>query len=147
MSAGLAGGCACGAVRYRLASAPYDAGWCHCETCRRWSGAPAIAFATVPLSDFHVEAGAESLGRFETKLGGERTFCARCGSTLTMHVPHQPDEIDVALGSLDQPDRVSPGFHIFFADKVAWFDPGDDLPRHAKLRPDTRGLPEGKTEL
>jgi len=52
MTESLAGGCLCGAVRYRLASAPFDAGWCHCRTCQLNSGSPAMAFAKVPSRDF-----------------------------------------------------------------------------------------------
>lgn len=132
------GGCACGAVRYRLASTPFDAGYCHCELCRRSSGAPLLAFATVPLVDFVVTAG-----RVHTRQSssfGERGFCADCGTQLTMHVDHQPDTIDFTLGSLDRPDAVHPGFHIFFASRPEWFDVRDELPRHARLRPDTAGL-------
>ncbi len=138
-TAGLEGGCACGAVRYRLESAPFDAGYCHCELCRRSSGAPLLAFATVPLHDLVVTSG--TLRRRRSTSFGERGFCADCGTQLTMHVDHQPDTIDFTLCSLDEPGAVVPGFHIFFASRPAWFDVRDELPRHAGLRADTRGLP------
>lgn len=140
------GGCACGGVRYRLASAPYDAGWCHCRICRGVSGAPALVFATVPLADYIVTQGEELVGEYHSSPIGKRRFCTRCGTPLTMHVEHQPDEIDFTVATLDDPDGVAPGFHIFFGEKVAWFDTADTLPRHEKLRPDTRGLPEGQVE-
>jgi hypothetical protein len=136
--AGLVGGCACGAVRYRLASAPFDAGYCHCELCRRSSGAPLLAFATVPVGDFVVTQG--EIKRRQSTSFGERGFCADCGTQLTMHVDHQPDTLDFTLCSLDVPDAVVPGFHIFFASRPAWFDVADSLPRHDRFRPDTRGL-------
>jgi hypothetical protein len=47
----LDGGCLCGRIRYRLTAAPFDAGYGHCTLCRRASGAPTLAFATVPLAD------------------------------------------------------------------------------------------------
>jgi hypothetical protein len=137
-SAGLTGSCACGAVRYRLASAPFDAGYCHCENCRRSSGAPVLAFATVPLADFVVTRGAVRVRR--SSAFGERGFCADCGTQLTMHVEHQPDTIDFTIASLDEPARVVPQFHLFFGSRIAWFDIDDGHPRHAALRPDTRGL-------
>lgn len=132
-AAGLTGGCACGAVRYRLASAPFDAGYCHCELCRRSSGAPLLAFATVPLADFIVTKGRPRVRRSTSF--GERGFCVDCGTQLTMHVDHQPDTVDFTLCSLDQPDAVAPGFHLFFASRPAWFDVRDSLPRHDRLRP------------
>jgi len=51
------GGCACGSVRYRLDAEPFDAGYCHCEICRRSSGAPVLAFASVPVAAFVVTKG------------------------------------------------------------------------------------------
>ena len=138
MSAALEGGCACGQVRYRLASAPFDAGYCHCEVCRRSSGAPVMAFATVPIADFVVTRG--QLRQRRSTSFGDRGFCGECGTPLTMHVDHQPDTIDFTLGSLDRPEAVTPGFHMFFASRVAWFDVRDALPRHERFRPDTRGL-------
>src|SRR6202035_3322444 len=45
------GRCLCGAVRYKLESAPFDAGYCHCRICQLASGAPVMAFATVPRND------------------------------------------------------------------------------------------------
>ena len=137
-AAGLTGGCACGAVRYRLASAPFDAGYCHCEICRRSSGAPVLAFATVPLADFMVTQGAPRVRR--SSGFGERGFCANCGTQLTMHVDHQPDTIDFTLASLDEPARVMPEFHLFDGSRIRWFHIADDHPRYAALRPDTRGL-------
>lgn len=134
----LTGGCACGAVRYRLASRPFDAGYCHCELCRRSTGAPCVAFATVPAADFVVTRGAPCWRRSTSF--GERGFCADCGTQLTMRVDHQPDTVDFTLGSLDRPDEIEPGFHIFFASRPRWFDVRDSLPRHARFRPDTRGL-------
>jgi len=135
---GLTGGCACGAVRYRLASAPFDAGYCHCDTCRRSSGAPVLAFATVPLADFVVTSGAPRVRRSSSF--GERGFCADCGTQLTMHVDHQPDTIDFTVATLDDASGVAPGFHLFFGSRLPWFDTDDEHPRHEGLRPDTRGL-------
>lgn len=134
------GGCACGAVRYRLLSMPFDTGWCHCTICRRVSGAPAMVFSTVPAGDFLVTAGEDAVGTARLTAFGRRSFCARCGTPLTIAVDHQPETIDFTVGSLDDPDAVAPGFHIFRASKVAWFETADDLPRHDRFRPETRGL-------
>ena len=135
-----AGGCACGAVRYQLGSAPFDTGWCHCRICQRSSGAPALVFSTVPFADFEIVSGGDAVGTVQSTPFGRRQFCTRCGTQLTMHVDHQPDTIDFTVATLDDPDAVAPGFHIFIADRIAWFDTADDLPRHGRFRPDTRGL-------
>lgn len=143
MSARLGGGCACGAVRYSL-SDPYDTGWCHCRVCQRTSGAPAIAFTTARREDFRWETGEPRI--YRTTAFGQRRFCGACGTTLTIEIDFQPDDIDVAVATLNDPDTLRPGFHIFCAEAVAWAPIDDGLPRHDKFRPDTRGLPPGVTE-
>ena len=132
------GGCLCGAVRYRLASDPYDAGWCHCRTCQLNSGSPAMAFASVAIDDWVIEKGQPR--RVKSSGFGHRLSCGTCGTPLAMRVDHQPETVDFSIATLDDPDAIAPAFHIFWASKVAWFDPGDDLPRHDRFRPDTRGL-------
>jgi hypothetical protein len=51
----------CGAVRYELKSEPFDCGWCHCRTCQLNSGAPAMAFASVPEGAWVPEQGADKV--------------------------------------------------------------------------------------
>jgi len=134
----LDGGCACGAVRYRLDAEPSDGGYCHCTICRRSSGAPALAFATVPLGAFVVTHGQPRKRRSSSF--GERWFCGDCGTQLAMHVDHQPDTIDFTIPTLDKPEATRPLFHIWVDDRIAWFDTRDDFPRHAEFRANTRGL-------
>ena len=38
------GGCLCGQVRYLATGKPIGGGYCHCESCRRHTGAPVVAF-------------------------------------------------------------------------------------------------------
>ena len=137
---GLTGGCMCGAVRYELNSAPFDCGWCLCRTCQLTSGAPGMVFATVPVGDFAWTKGADLVRTVKSSSFGHREFCGECGTPFAMKVDHQPETVDFSVATLDEPDRVPPGFYIFWGSKIAWFDPGDDLPRHDGFRPKTRGL-------
>jgi hypothetical protein len=136
----LTGGCACGAIRYQLREPPFDTGWCHCRLCQRTSGAPAIVFTTVGREAFSVTQGEPATWR--SSAFGERGFCAQCGCLLTMRIDFQSDTIDVSAATLDRPDAVTPGFHIFCADALRWALPDDGLPRYAQFRPETRGLGE-----
>ncbi|HEY0413413.1 MAG TPA: GFA family protein [Allosphingosinicella sp.] len=140
MDGAFTGGCACGAVRYALKSAPFDAGWCHCRTCQRNSGAPAMVFASVPAGDLVWTEGADKVKSFKSSAFGHRAFCGECGTPFLMQVDHQPETVDFSVATLDAPDRVAPGFHIFWGSRIGWFEPKDDLPRHDRFRPDTRGL-------
>jgi hypothetical protein len=138
--AGLTGGCMCRAVRYELKSEPFDCGWCHCRTCQLNSGAPAMAFASVKQGDWVATRGQASIRTIRSSSFGHRSSCGECGTPLYVRVDHQPETIDFSIVTLDEPDTVRPEFHIFWSSKIDWFDPGDDLPKHARFRPDTRGL-------
>src|SRR3954462_1544218 len=93
------GGCACGTVRYRLLSAPFDTGWCHCTICRRVSGAPAMVFSTVPAGDFVITAGEDAIGTVRLTAFGRRRFCTICGTPLTIEAEFQPEMIDFTVAS------------------------------------------------
>lgn len=137
---GLAGGCMCGSVRYELTSDPFDCGWCHCLTCQLSSGAPGQVFASVPVGHLVWTKGEELVRTVGSSGFGQRSFCGECGTPFLMQVTHQPDTVDFSVATLDDPASIEPGFHIFWASRIGWFEPGDDLPRHEKFRPDTIGL-------
>ncbi len=132
------GGCLCGAVRYRLESEPFDAGWCHCRTCQLNSGSPAMVFATVPLEDYRFETGETAVRRVKSSSFGHRAFCGECGTPLYTHV--EPDTLDFSVATLDEPARVTPGFHIFWSSRLPWAQADDGLPKYDRFRPNTRGL-------
>ncbi|MGB9646843.1 MAG: hypothetical protein WCB44_17235 [Stellaceae bacterium] len=44
MSDQFEGSCLCGAVRFVATSQPESVVWCHCESCRKHSGAPVSVF-------------------------------------------------------------------------------------------------------
>ena len=138
--ASLTGGCLCGSVRYELTSEPFDCGWCHCRTCQLFGGGPAMAFASVAAGDHRWTEGETAVRWIKSSSFGSRAFCSECGTPLLVKVDHQPETVDFPVVTLDDPEVAPPEFHIFWGSKVAWFNPGDSLPRHQKFRPDTRGL-------
>jgi hypothetical protein len=137
MARPLTGGCACGAIRYVLTAVPFDAGYCHCRTCQAASGAPVLAYGSVPRSAFAVAQGEPRTWRSSSF--GQRTFCGDCGTQLTMQVDDQPDIVDITLASLDAPEACPPEFHIWTRSTIEWFRTGDGLPRYPQSRPHTAG--------
>jgi len=129
----LTGRCLCAAVRYRCGPLLYPATWCHCESCRRASGTSPVGWFTVALAS--VEFHGDALRTHRSSPGVERRFCGVCGTPLTYASERRPTEIDFTLGSLDDPDRVTPADHIWMADAPHWDQPTDGLPQHAGLRP------------
>jgi len=128
------GGCLCGAVRYRAASAPVRGVMCHCSMCRKHSGAPALAFIHFPARSFTWTKGRPN--RYRSSKIGERGFCASCGSTLVMYEEGLTDRVQVTVGSLDTPERARLNDHTWTEDQLPWFEVKDDLPRYQRYNPD-----------
>ena len=86
------GGCLCGAIRYRVTAEPFARSICHCQSCRRASGAPSVAWAVFRPEDFSFVLG-DPL-RFESSPQVIRTFCGRCGTPLTYQHTGRPAAIE-----------------------------------------------------
>jgi hypothetical protein len=106
------GGCACGNVRIVVTGQPYRVGLCHCLDCRKHHGALFHASAIFPDHAVTIEG--------ETRDYAGRHFCPTCGSTL---FGHSDDEIEVNLGSLDEPDRFVPTYESWTIRREAWLPP------------------------
>jgi hypothetical protein len=94
-----------------------------------------MVFASVAAGDLVFTRGEDKVKRFESSSFGHRLFCGECGTPLAMEDDVAPVTVDISVATLDDPGRFAPGFHIFWGSRIAWFDPGDDLPRHERSRP------------
>lgn len=59
----------------------------------------------------------------------ERRFCPNCGSHVCFAHDSEPHLLDVAIGSLDQPDLAPPAHHVFGDTRIAWLDLDSHLPK------------------
>jgi hypothetical protein len=118
-AAGLAGGCQCGAVRYRLIAEPTGVNICHCRMCQKASGGPIMAFGGVRLDQLIWTRGAPKI--FASSSIAERGFCAECGTPLTYRMLER-DRISVTLGSLDEPVEVAPTVQFGSESKLPWLE-------------------------
>jgi heme-degrading monooxygenase HmoA len=128
----LAGGCACGHVRYTARGVPRNRTLCHCSDCRKASGATPVAWATFARSELVFEAA-----RPRERASSERAhrgFCAECGTQLTFMYRAEPDFVDLAVATLDEPERIPPEDHTWVRSKPGWMRIGDDLPRFERDR-------------
>ena len=126
----LSGGCLCGATRYRSTERADHASVCHCRSCQRDSGAPMVAWVTVPRAGFEFE-GLEPLA-YESSPGVWRHHCRRCGSALTYRSSAAPQTLDVTLATLDDGASPAPDRHIWVSHKVPWLRLDDGLPQYAE---------------
>ena len=117
----IAGGCACGAVRYRTDAAPNVMLNCHCRDCQRASGSAFAAITVVPQASVAIEG----TPRFHTVTADsgnavERGFCPSCGSPLFVKLARLPEILGLAAGSLDDPARHQPSLDVFTDSAQAW---------------------------
>jgi len=129
----LTGGCLCGEVRYEAEGTPFHETNCHCSMCRRASGAPMVAWFSVARSGLRWVRGVRTT--YRSSAYAMRSFCPRCGTQLTFESDAYPDEIDVTICSLDQPERVPPQDHTRTSSQLSWVKLDDGLPRYLEVRP------------
>ena len=128
----LEGGCLCRAVRYKVTGPALDAGSCHCRSCRKASSAPELPYAQFALSHFEITSGWPA--QFHSSPEVTRSFCRHCGSPLTYRHAGRPDRVDIMTCSLDDPDALPPGYHVWTSHKPRWAVIDDRLPAFETTR-------------
>jgi hypothetical protein len=123
MSETLEGGCLCGAVRFRASGAPKSVFWCHCQSCRRHSGAPVSVFVGFEHAAYTVTKG--EVTKFKSSARTTRGFCSRCGSTLTCETTYLPTETHFHVGAFDHAEQLPPGKHVFRNEQLPWLHLAD----------------------
>ena len=110
------GECFCGSVKIEAAGAPQAMGYCHCRSCRSWSGGPVNAFSLWRPEDVKVIAGADSLATYAKTEMSERQYCTKCGGHLMTNHPTL-GLVDVFAATLPDLD-FQPGVHVNYAETV-----------------------------
>lgn len=118
----LAGGCHCGAVRFRVRIARFRAIDCNCSICQK----KGFLHAIVAESDFELVSGAAALAdyRFNTRVARHR-FCKTCGVHPFYTPRSHPDQVDVNVRCLDGETRAR--FEIVAFDGQNWEDSVEQL--------------------
>lgn len=124
----LRGGCPCDAVRFEITEV-FDAGYCHCNWCRKQTGAPVFAFVHVPRAVFNLLSG--ELVAEPSECLGQGKICT-CGGDVCFDMGDR-NLLSVGIGRLDEPARVRPTFHQCVSSKLPWFEIADDLPRFNEI--------------
>jgi hypothetical protein len=127
------GGCMCGALRYCASGAPLRVGLCHCETCRRNTGTPFLAFAVFPRDRVTILSG--ETGFFQSSPKGKRHFCRACGAPVFSEWS-DTNSFDLYLGSLDQPERLRPSYELWTVRRPPWLPEMPELDRFERDRPE-----------
>jgi hypothetical protein len=110
-----AGGCLCGAVRYRLTVRPMAVNACHCTDCKKLTGATNLLMLLGPRDAFVQERGAIERYRKRADSGNEIDIvrCAKCGVRMWQEPLAAPHLVFVAAGTLDDASWAIPTSHIW----------------------------------
>ncbi|WP_263964954.1 GFA family protein [Roseomonas sp. SXEYE001] len=110
------GACFCGAVGIRVTGQPQAMGYCHCRSCRSWSGGPVNAFTLWLPEAVEVTRGAEHLATYHKTEMTHRRFCRLCGGHVMAEHPTL-GLVDVFAAAI--PDfTFVPQVHLNYAETV-----------------------------
>jgi len=118
-----AGGCACGALRWRAEGEPLIQGFCHCKSCQRTSGGGHVGF--IAFAEARVTVDGER--KVYTRLGGSgrpasRFACPTCHSVVYGTAEVMAGMINIYAGSLDDSSAFKPAIAVFVSEKPPWDD-------------------------
>jgi hypothetical protein len=118
----LEGGCACGSVRYRLASAPMFVHCCHCRDCQRQTGSAFVINALIEADRVAILAGDARPVAVPTDSGSPHHIhrCPTCETAVWSIYGGRSVLRFVRVGTLDDPAALTPDVHIYTRSKLPW---------------------------
>jgi len=130
MKHALEGGCACGAVRYRLASEPMFVNCCHCRDCQRQTGSAFVLNALIETDRIAVLSGAPEPVQMPTDSGRPHDIfrCPKCQTAVWSDYGRRGVLRFVRVGTLDDASALAPDAHIFTRSKLPWVRLPESVP-------------------
>jgi hypothetical protein len=136
------GNCFCGAVTIQVTGSPEAMGYCHCNSCRSWSGAPVNAFSLWKSDTVLIKSGAEHVRTFQKTPFSQRMYCTLCGGHL-MNAHQTAGLIDVFAATIPAL-KFAPGVHVNYAETVLPMK--DGLPKQKDFPAELGGSGEQVSE-
>jgi hypothetical protein len=123
------GGCACGAVPYRLTSDPLFVHCCHCLNCQRQTGSAFDINLLIEADRVELLGGGPEPVDVPRDDGSKQRIyrCPDCQVAVYSDYG-RPEVLFVRGGTLDQPSGVTPDVHIFTRSKLGWVALPDSVP-------------------
>ena len=117
------GGCACGAIRYRVTEKPLIVHACHCRDCQRHTGSAFVINLWIERKFVAADYAALKTFRLTAGTGQPHDiyYCPNCGVRLWSHYHAAPgDTLLLRAGTLDDAAAITPDVHIFTRSKLPW---------------------------
>jgi hypothetical protein len=110
------GECFCGSVKLEVSGEPEAMGYCHCRSCRSWSGGPVNAFSLWKPENVKVTTGTENIASFKKTELSHRQYCKKCGGHLMTNHPSL-GMVDVFAATLPTL-KFAPAVHVNYSETV-----------------------------
>jgi hypothetical protein len=123
------GGCACGAVRYRLTSEPLFIHCCHCLNCQRQTGSAFVINLLIEADRVELLAADPHAVDVPRDDGSAQRIyrCPTCQVAVFSEYG-SPRVRFVRGGTLDERSSVAPDVHIYTRSKLPWVALSDSVP-------------------
>lgn len=127
------GSCFCGEVQFTVTGAPAGMGYCHCDSCRKWSAGPVNAFTLWNPEALKITHGKEHIAYFNKTPQSTRQWCTKCGGHLFTDHPEM-GLVDIYAAAIPG-FPFEPGVHVHYQETVLPMHDGitkmKDLPAEA----------------
>jgi hypothetical protein len=97
--------------------------------CQKTHGAAFATYALLSRRRFRLTTDADAVRSYRSSTQVARQFCGTCGSRLFWIHDEYPDQICVALGTVDGDPGGRPEAHIFVGSRACWDEITDALPQ------------------
>lgn len=119
------GGCTCAHVRYQVVSEPMIVHCCHCHGCQKNSGSSFALNALFEADRVKLVSGDVEDITVPTPSGSGQiiTRCSKCKVAVwsNYNMGGLRERIRfIRVGTLDEPDQLSPDIHIYTCSKQPW---------------------------
>ena len=116
----ISGSCFCKAVQFKVSGTPKAVVNCHCDFCRKHSGAAFSTYAVVPEAALAITAGHDSISAFQFKENAYKFFCKQCGSPIFNKNERYPGVRMIYLGAISASSNMVPTANIYCENQLAW---------------------------
>lgn len=123
--------CFCGAVQFVVSGEPAAMGYCHCDSCRRWSAGPVNAFTLWHPEAVRLTKGADNIGTYNKTPASYRKWCKTCGGHV--FTEHPSMGLTDVYAAVIEGFPFEPGVHVNYRETVLRIHDGltklRDMPR------------------
>ena len=132
----LKGSCYCGSVRFEIDDEPIQMYCCHCNTCRKVTGASFSTTALFEAAGFRIVDGEESVVAV-AQASHQRHHCGSCHCWLFDRSDAFAGVVFVPCGTLDTAPSRGIDFHAYYSQKADWVEISDGTPIYDEALPES----------